>query len=94
MDKANEIEVSIDYDIGGMNYFTGQNETRGYYFSITPYKVERGWRSYTAFSESKMCVLPVKRKSKSAEARADMLFDTLEEKYLADWCKRKCFVLG
>ena len=33
---ANFIRVELYYDKGGMNYFTGKTERRGYYLSAVP----------------------------------------------------------
>ena len=53
--QATHIEVSIYYSKGGMNYFSGGNEARGLYLSVTPVsitKYESGGigRSFRAFS--------------------------------------------
>lgn len=50
------IEISVSYNIGGMNYFSGKSESRGYYISVTPVeinghdkyqtKVYSGWSGY------------------------------------------------
>jgi hypothetical protein len=52
---ATHVEVSIYYSKGGMNYFTGNNEARGLYLSVTPVSLtthEGGFksRSFKAFS--------------------------------------------
>lgn len=70
-------KVQVYYDLGGMNYFIGEVEPRGYYFSVTPVVVtnhESGGRTEvtTAFSGTKKCIYMVSRKSakslKDAEA--------------------------
>lgn len=33
-EKWNNLNISIYYSLGGMNYFSGKVEKRGYYFSI------------------------------------------------------------
>lgn len=33
------IRISVNYDIGGANYFTGTNSARGYYLSVQPIKI-------------------------------------------------------
>lgn len=38
-DKS-ELEVEIYYSLGGMNYFTGNVNPRGYYLSVTPVTFE------------------------------------------------------
>lgn len=64
------IVVSVYYDKGGMNYFTGNNERRAYYASATPVEIANGFESFKAFSGNKLVVLEVKRKSGAAEAKA------------------------
>lgn len=61
------LKCELYYSLGGMNYFQGKNEARGYYYSVTPVKVSEssGFRTeqYTAFSGIKKLVLETKRKS-------------------------------
>lgn len=55
-DKGVTVEVKVDYRTGGMNYFQGVSQQRGYYLSVSPVKISRSecgrysTRSYTAFS--------------------------------------------
>lgn len=62
---ANILEVQLSYNKGGMNYFSGTNEQRGLYLSVTPVNVSRkdgySTRSFTAFSGIKMLVKEMKR---------------------------------
>lgn len=71
---CNYLKVQFYYDLGGINYFTYQQEPRGYYLSVTPViKESRGSyvsESYTAFTGTKICVKSVTRKSKKAETEA------------------------
>ena len=71
---ANALKVKISYNLGGMNYFTCNNQPRGYYLSVCPVMRElRGtcvMESYTAFSGVKVLLNEVKRKSKSREQEA------------------------
>jgi hypothetical protein len=59
------IEVEVKYDLGGMNYFTGTSEARGYYVSCTPVKhtSHNGvtWKSMGAFTGTKAMLEPAKR---------------------------------
>jgi hypothetical protein len=85
--KVNNIKVELYYSLGGMNYFTGRAEERGYYLSVTPvFKEDRGGcfiESMTAFTGTKMLLLPVARKSAKAgkeafglmKEKADVLID-------------------
>ncbi len=76
--KVTHLRIELYYSLGGMNYFTGRAENRGYYLSVTP--VERrtndgGYtsESCTAFSGIKQNVKEVTRKSKKAEIEAEKL---------------------
>lgn len=64
------LEVELYYAKGGMNVFSYQMEKRGYYISATPVKIERGMRSFIAFSGRKWCVHECARKSAKAERKA------------------------
>lgn len=64
--KANTLQVSLYYSKGGMNYFTGVNEPRGIWLSVTPYEIteyEWGGRSkgVVAFSGVKTLIKETKR---------------------------------
>ena len=83
----NNLRINFDYDLGGMNYFTGRAERRGYYISIMPvYRTVRdgGWtsESYTAFTGVKTCLLEVARKSSKKEEEAKKLFEAEKQKYI------------
>ena len=62
-------EIEIRYDLGGMNYFAGKVEPRGYRVSVTPVEYEQcdGYRmkKFTAFSGKAMIVEPAERFTKS-----------------------------
>lgn len=68
------LKVHLYYDKGGMNYFHGKEEKRGYYLLVQPvefmqcdsYQME----SYVAFSGAKRLVLEVKRQSDKAYNQA------------------------
>ena len=68
------LRCELYYDLGGINYFTHENEPRGYYVSVTPVERKVGDRYATetvvAFSGIKCNALQVNRKSKKAEASA------------------------
>jgi len=85
-EKANILEARIYYSLGGINYFTYKVEPRGYYFSLTPYEVRDGWRSFMAFSGMKMCVLECSRQSKKRYAEAKAMMDALVDEYLEPYC--------
>jgi len=68
------IKTEVYYNKGGMNYFSGRTQERGYYLSVSPIeREERGnviIESFTAYSGVKMLILPVKRQSDKAYQQA------------------------
>ena len=64
------IKTEVYYNLGGMNYFTGKAEKRGYYASASPVEKREHSESYVGFTGLKMLVKEVGRKSKKAEAEA------------------------
>lgn len=74
------LKIELYYNIGGYNYFTGKMVERGYYASVCPVELSttsEGYTTekYTAFTGVCKLIHPVKRKSKSAELKAEQLFD-------------------
>jgi len=63
------LEVEVYYDEGGMSYFTGSVNKRGYYLAVQPVKLDGGFRSITAFSGTKALVPPAFRDRGSVPAR-------------------------
>lgn len=87
-------EIKLYYDLGGMNYFTGDVERRGYYLSVSPVKISKlsnGLRSvsYQAFTGSKQLLLEVKRKSKKAENEALEIANDAKVEELLDYVIQK-----
>ena len=70
---ATHLCIETYYSLGGMNYFTGAIENRGYYLSVSPVTKSRGMESFAAFSGIKKCIKPVPRKSAKAEAEAEKI---------------------
>lgn len=68
--NANTLRVKLMYDIGGMNYFSGNNERRGLYISVSPITINKSscgkfnTISYNGFTGSKIFVKEMKRFSK------------------------------
>jgi len=60
-DPERFLEVEVYYDEGGMSYFTGSVNKRGYYLAVQPVKLDGGFRSITAFSGTKALVEETKR---------------------------------
>jgi len=73
-DSSKELRIEVKYDIGGMNYFTGRPQERGYYLHVSP--VNRSHsngitvESYEGFSGVKKLILPVKRQSNTQYTQA------------------------
>lgn len=86
--KVTHLEIELYYYLGGMNYFTGRAENRGYYLSVAP--VERGMRSecYTAFTGIKQNIKQVTRKSAKAEAEAEKLAADAMDNLIDYVCKK------
>ena len=55
------VEVEVYYDEGGLSYFSGGVNKRGYYLAVQPVKLDGGFRSITAFSGAKALVEETKR---------------------------------
>lgn len=55
------IRIEVSYRMGGMNYFTGQRSSRGYYVSVSPMTVGNGFQSFMAFSGVCHCIEEAKR---------------------------------
>lgn len=96
--SVNTIECEIYYSLGGINYFTGRLEPRGYYFSIQPYMVETSSRgitckSFSAFSGIKDCILPCERQSKKRYETAKAMMDDLINQRLANFLNANGIVL-
>lgn len=82
------IEVTVGYDIGGMNYFAGVSMARGYYLSVGPVGrsvTESGHviRSYRAFSAPTVLLIECKRKSPKVAEQAVELAKTREAELIA-----------
>lgn len=48
--NCNNVDVEAYYSLGGMNYWTGRAEPRGYYVSIQPINVDGYCTQFTAFT--------------------------------------------
>lgn len=60
---SDTIEVLLNYNLGGMSYFTGATSERGYYLSATPVEASGGFKIVRAFSGFKMLVESAQRYS-------------------------------
>ena len=90
---ANHLEVEVYYSLGGMNYFTGKNEGRGYYLSVTPVKIEGGFRTVTAFTGVRILVKAVSRKSDKAYKEAVELSKEKEVELIDYVCRKNNLTL-
>jgi len=87
--RSNTLRVEIYYAQGGINYFTYEVEPRGYYFSVSPEKVENGLRSFSSSNAgAKICILEVKRKTKKQDMAAEKMWQWCIENYLIPWAKK------
>ena len=63
--KANVLRITLEYRIGGHNYFTGENMPRGIFLSCSPLEVTKkdGYTTtgYVAFSGTNMHLENMKR---------------------------------
>lgn len=88
------IKIETYYKLGGYNYFTHDNEPRGYYISVVPVTRENrdgiALETITAFTGLRSLLLEVTRKSAKAEYNADQIATAKEEWYI----KRVCSTLG
>ncbi len=85
----NAICLETGYSEGGHNWYNGDSERRGYYLYCTPIQIESrkttDGRDYNTFTQvlgkgNKVLLKEVKRRSKKAEAEAELI---ASEK--ADW---------
>lgn len=75
-----DLKIELYYSKGGMNYFSGNTERRGFYLSVSP--VERTnhgngivSESYMAFSGTKKLILETSRYSKKSEQESEKLVE-------------------
>lgn len=64
------IEARVYYHLGGMNYFSGSTEPRGYYLGCTPIEKGPDFTKFTGFSGIKVLIKTVNRKSPKAAQEA------------------------
>lgn len=84
--------ISMDYTLGGTNWYNYEEITRGYYLYVTPCELSnRG--SYTAVSTVlgkglKILLKPVARRSKKAEDIAIQMAEERKAELIAAVCER------
>lgn len=83
--SANTLKAQIFYSKGGVNWATGREEGRGYYFSLTPVEIEdHGSYKTESFGLSSGCktlVLPVGRQSQKRFEQAKGMMNDLMDRY-------------
>lgn len=93
-----ELKIQVYYHLGGMNYFTGKSEGRGYYLSVTPVKRERGpvfsSESFVGFSGIKKLLLPVSRQSEKKFQEAVSMVDANQQELIDYVCKKQGLTLA
>jgi hypothetical protein len=69
-------KIDVNYQAGGMNYFSGKSERRGIYINFT--LVERGenFESYSVFGSSSFKILALEL-SRRSEKRLDEVFQRI-----------------
>lgn len=86
IDRFDTVEISINYNLGGLNYYNYKEEKRGYYIHFTPCNVRE--EKYGTIKETeifhnksfKCLIMPVNRKSdKKLKILQDILDKNLNE---------------
>lgn len=92
-DKSNFIKIYLHYDLGGYNYYTGQQRPRGYYLTVLP--VEKGGRmeGFTAFTGYTELITQCSRKSKKAESDAIAKYTAYAEMMIRAICDKYGYIL-
>lgn len=94
----NTVEATIYYKLGGHNMWSGRNEDRGYYFSITPCEINHGIKTIrvgaNGYCGIKHLVVPCQRQSKRRYEEAKSAIDRLIAENLAKWCMENDIELG
>jgi hypothetical protein len=80
-DRATHFKVSVDYDKGGVNYFTYKTSPRGYYLYVTPVVREDGFERSVLLGESAGFKVLLKEVSRM-NRKSLQLAETLVEGYL------------
>ena len=83
LNNATHLEVSVSYDKGGANYFSGGTKPRGYYLSVTPVTKSATSISFTMFTGYSRFLLETKRFSEKQFANAIEMAKDYEEELIA-----------
>lgn len=68
--REEEIKVTVGYDLGGLNAFSGNHSRRGYYIYVQPVTRTGLSESCTLFDGFKKCLKEVSKQSKKAKIEA------------------------
>jgi len=83
-------EIEVNYQLGGMNYFSGKQEPRAYYIGFSMVEISNNTKSFMLFDKTsfKICKTPVARQSKKVFEQVKQFveknLDKLFELYLGD----------
>ena len=80
--NATHLKIELHYSKGGMNYFSYQQERRGYYLMVTPVERKGIMEGFIAFSGIKKLLKEVKRQSAKAEAEAESMVEQNEHELI------------
>ena len=80
---ANHLQVSVFYDKGSMNYFSGQAAPRCFYLSVTPVTKGNGTVSFTMFTGMKRLLHEVNRYTDKQFNHAVELSKACEDELIA-----------
>ena len=94
--ECNHLEITLDYSLGGYNYWNGNTDGRGYYLYVTPVSVgksEYNGHEYETVSQilgqgSKMLLKQVARKSKKAEQESIVLAQEKKDELINYVCNK------
>lgn len=84
-----ELRIQVYYQLGGVNYFSGAQERRGYYLSVTPVEVDRREDGSilcvktTAYSGTKILLKETTRYSEKAAEKAIELAEAEKDRLIA-----------
>lgn len=95
-DGENVLQISVDYSLGGYNWYNGDQERRGYYLYCTPCEIrENEFRgaSYKSVTQVlgkglKILLKEVSRRSKKAEEEAIKIAEEKEDFVISKVCER------
>jgi hypothetical protein len=82
LNDATHLEVSVSYDIGGTNYFSGGTTPRGYYLTVKPVTKGNNMTRYTMFSGKSLLLLETKRFTPKQFANAVKMAKNYEDELI------------